>query len=287
MSRKEVSRAGLVKAARAGKITIAQGALALHLSVRQFQRVKVRFVAEGAGGLLHRLRGRPSPRRLAPEIRAPRPRCSRPRPRGASNASGKPCKTGSSAGCACAASAPWRRPTPSCPPSSPPSTHASRGGPPTRCPPGAAPRDLAAGLSCRYTRTVAHDNTVRLGPRWVQFPRRRSYAGRRLELRECLDGRLLVFADGYCLATQPAPPADFVLRPRRGPSADRRPRLRAPQSRVPEGGRYPPPPRKGPVSPRTCSAAAARKPAPTHPWRHTFPLLNPEPGDDIFTEQLT
>ena len=70
MSRKEVSRAGLVKAARAGRISNAQGALALHLSVRQFQRVKVRFAAEGAGGLLHRLRGRPSPRRLAAELRA-------------------------------------------------------------------------------------------------------------------------------------------------------------------------------------------------------------------------
>src|SRR6266851_4540849 len=70
-----------------------------------------------------------------------------------------------------------------------------------------APRDLAAGLSCRYTRRVAHDNTVRLGPRWVQLPRRRSHASRRVELRECLDGRLLVFADGARLATQPAPPA--------------------------------------------------------------------------------
>ena len=45
------------------------------------------------------------------------------------------------------------------------------------------PRDLAAVLSCRYTRTVAPDNTVRLGPRWVQLPRRRSYAGRRVEVR--------------------------------------------------------------------------------------------------------
>jgi len=83
-----------------------------------------------------------------------------------------------------------------------------------------APRDLAAGLSCRYTRRVAHDNTVRLGPRWVQLPRRRSYAGRRVELRECFDGRLLVFADGACLAAQPAPPA-FILRPRRSPNGDR------------------------------------------------------------------
>ena len=70
MSRKEVPRAGLLKAALARKITNAQGALALHLSVRQFQRVKRRYAAAGASGLLHRLRGRPSPRRLAPELRA-------------------------------------------------------------------------------------------------------------------------------------------------------------------------------------------------------------------------
>src|SRR6266568_2957292 len=76
-----------------------------------------------------------------------------------------------------------------------------------------APCDLEAVLSCRYTRTVAHDNTVCLGPRWVQLPRRRSYTGRHVELRECLHGRLLVFTDGHCLATQPAPAAEFILRP--------------------------------------------------------------------------
>jgi hypothetical protein len=63
MSRKEVPRAGLLKAALARKISNAQGALALHLSVRQFQRLKRRYAAEGAPGLRHRLRGRPSPRR--------------------------------------------------------------------------------------------------------------------------------------------------------------------------------------------------------------------------------
>ena len=52
MSRKEVPRAGLLKAALAGKISNAQGALAVHLSVRQFHRVKLRFAAEGPGGLL-------------------------------------------------------------------------------------------------------------------------------------------------------------------------------------------------------------------------------------------
>jgi len=49
-------------------------------------------------------------------------------------------------------------------------------------------------------------------PRWVQLPRRRSYAGRRVELRECFDGRLLVFR-GRCLPRHPAP------RPRRSSSA--------------------------------------------------------------------
>ena len=46
MSRKEVPRAGLLKASLAGKITNAQGALAMHVGVRQFQRVKVRIAAE-------------------------------------------------------------------------------------------------------------------------------------------------------------------------------------------------------------------------------------------------
>ena len=90
-----------------------------------------------------------------------------------------------------------------------------------------APRALAALLSCRYLRVVAHDNTVRLGPRWAQLPRGRVYTGRRVEVRECLDGQLRVFADGACIVSQPAPPGAFVLRPRHGPSADRRLRRRA------------------------------------------------------------
>jgi hypothetical protein len=38
MSRKEVPRAGRLKAVLAGKISNAPGAQALHMSVRQFQR---------------------------------------------------------------------------------------------------------------------------------------------------------------------------------------------------------------------------------------------------------
>src|SRR5262249_17039946 len=64
MSRREVPRAGLLKAAVAGQISNAEAAAALHLSKRQVQRLKRRYRKEGAAGLRHRLRGRPSTRGL-------------------------------------------------------------------------------------------------------------------------------------------------------------------------------------------------------------------------------
>jgi transposase len=64
LSRKELQRPGLVKAACAGRITTRQAANALGLSLRQVRRLKRRFDASGAGGLMHGNRGRPSPRRL-------------------------------------------------------------------------------------------------------------------------------------------------------------------------------------------------------------------------------
>ena len=48
MSQKEIPRAGLLKAALAGKTTNREGAQALRLTVRQFQRLKVRFRATSA-----------------------------------------------------------------------------------------------------------------------------------------------------------------------------------------------------------------------------------------------
>ena len=70
MSRKEVPRAGLVKAALAGKVTNAEGARALGLGVRQFRRLKRRFRDEGgARALVHRLRGRPGNRHLSAAVR--------------------------------------------------------------------------------------------------------------------------------------------------------------------------------------------------------------------------
>src|SRR5262245_63776417 len=102
------------------------------------------------------------------------------------------------------------------------------------------PRTLDRILSCRYRRVVARDNTVRLGPRWLQLPPGpggRSYAGRRVGLRELLDGRLLVFDQGSLLAAQPAPASAFVLPPGRDPN-----RAPPPPPRPPAPPAPPPPP---------------------------------------------
>ena len=88
------------------------------------------------------------------------------------------------------------------------------------------PPDLALLIGCRYQRVIARDHTIRLGSRLIDIPpgpRRRSFAGRRVEVRELLDGRVVVLADGAVIAQQPAPD-DFVLAPRRAPHSDRAPR---------------------------------------------------------------
>ncbi len=64
MSRKEVHRAGLVKACVDGKITNGEGAEALRLSVRQFKRLKALYRKAGGAALVHQLRGRPGNRKL-------------------------------------------------------------------------------------------------------------------------------------------------------------------------------------------------------------------------------
>ena len=81
MSRKEVLRAGLLTVALVGKISIAQGALAMRVSVRQFQRTKVRsLVTAGAPrsrrcaastGRSEELRGSPQEVRALPERELP------------------------------------------------------------------------------------------------------------------------------------------------------------------------------------------------------------------------
>lgn len=121
------------------------------------------------------------------------------------------------------------------------------------------PRDLDLVLSCRYTRQVARDNTLRLGPRLVQIPRGphgRSYAGRRVDVRELLDGRLVVLADAQRIAQAPPPGPDFTLAPRSHPSAQR-PRPHRPA-----------PPR---LDPALAQLAAALPASPRlHPWRRAY-----------------
>lgn len=458
MSRKEVPRAGLVKAALAGRITNQQGALALRLSTRQFQRLKRRFRADGAGGLLHRLRGRPSPRRLPaalrqrvaallrstylglndchateklrevegllvsrPSVRRLRralrlPAKHRRRPRqhrarripaarmGALvQLDGSPfawlegrgpaltllgmvddatttvlalafrptedlhgyatvlSQTATQYGLPVslygdrlnlfvrndrhwtlaeelqgaqepthfgrmlrdlgigfiAARSPqakgrierlWRTlqdrlvselrlrglASPAGANAYLPEFLAAFNRrfarPPAEATPAwrPAPRDLDALLSCRYTRRVARDNTVRLGPRLVQIPRgphRRSYAGCRVEVRECLDGRLLVWAQGAVLGTQASPGPDFVLQPRRAPHTTSAPRLRATRSASEGAGRDLHAPRIRSSGPRARPAA----PAAAHPWRRPFTRRGrqisrtPKPGGVTFS----
>ena len=135
------------------------------------------------------------------------------------------------------------------------------------------PRDFAERLCCRYTRRVAPDNTVRLGSRLVQIPRGphgRSYAGCRIEVRECLDGRLLVDYQGRRLTTAPAPSVDFVLVPRRAQ------RLRASRSSSEEGGRHLPLGQKrGPRRSRRAHRPRAAPASPGPPASLAAHLLSP------------
>ena len=223
-----------------------------------------------------------------------------PRPKAASSASGAPCRIASPANSACATSPPRRPPTPFCP-----SSWRDFNARFTRTPAEAAPawrrapRDLALVLSCRYTRRVARDNTVHLGPRWLQLPpgpHQRSYARCRVELRELLDGRLVVLHEGAVLATQPAPP-DFSLTPHSAPSSDRRHPAQRP-------GPAPAPLSRERAAPHTAqdqrgSPRAQALPLPQHRDRHAprratrgaRPLpKRPRPStpyrDDIFMLQL-
>ncbi len=76
------------------------------------------------------------------------------------------------------------------------------------------------GVLCfKYQRTVAKDNTVRLGEHTLQLlpgPRRSSYARVRVEIQERLDGSVVVAYQGKVIATTEAPPLPAVLRARKG-----------------------------------------------------------------------
>jgi winged helix-turn helix protein len=143
-----------------------------------------------------------------------------------------------------------------------------------------APRELDRVLSCRYARIVARDNTVRLASRWIQVPPGpggRSYAGCRVDVRELLDGRVMVFYQHVLLVTHPAPGPDFTLTPRRSAGdtraqTERQQRRRTRQlTRALTALATAARPRRShaPLEPASTAARSSR-PAPTHPWRGRF-----------------
>ena len=158
-------------------------------------------------------------------------------------------------------------------------------------------------LSCRYSRLVAHDNTVTVGPRTLQIPPgpgRRSYAGCRVELRELLDGRLLALYQTVVIATQPSPSRSFVLKPRRHPCDARRTQQRRRTTELQHAlaalarvGRASGPSRTAAQRPHASQSddrqgdgyvtppVQTRKwrPPPTHPWRlRPRPTVDPTSG---------
>ena len=82
------------------------------------------------------------------------------------------------------------------------------------------PELCVEGVLCfKYQRTVAKDNTVRLGEHTLQLlpgPDRYSYARVRVDVQERLDGSVVVAYQGNIIASKEAPPHPAVLRARKG-----------------------------------------------------------------------
>jgi len=144
-----------------------------------------------------------------------------------------------------------------------------------------APRELRAELSCRYHRIVGRDHTVRLGGRVVHVPPRgpgRTLAGCRVEVRECLDGRVLVLHAGHPVVVQPSPDAAFVLKPRHAANAGRTPHRHVLTPSAAAGDRSlasTEHARRTATATRATPAKTGRRssrPTPAHPWRHAAPL---------------
>ena len=132
-------------------------------------------------------------------------------------------------------SRPSSRPTRFSRSSCPPSFGASRA--PPRSPPrrGAPRRAISTASSAAATRASSRGTTpcgwAPAGSRSRPGPRGHSYAGCRVELRELLDGRLVVLYQDTLLAAQPAPAAAFVLTPRSDPGRDRQRVQHSPRAR--------------------------------------------------------
>jgi hypothetical protein len=135
-------------------------------------------------------------------------------------------------------------------------------------------------LCFKYQRTVAKDNTVKLGQHTLQLlpgPGRCSYARARVEVQERLDGSIVVAYQGQIIASREAPPQPATLRARKGSRGE----VAAPPfglklgvSPDPVGaqgnGRVGSGPEIEDARPRA-GKAPLQKPGPHHPWRR--PLM--------------
>jgi transposase len=135
------------------------------------------------------------------------------------------------------------------------------------------PRDFERMLACRYPRIVRRDNVVTLPDCTLQLPpgpHRRSHQGRQVEVRELLDGRILVSYRGEVLLERPAPQAAFVLVSRSTRSEHRRIARHDEVTRTEQ-------PKKKPGTEKLGQLTRIRKPAKTHAWRRPYnPNLLPE-----------
>ncbi len=116
-----------------------------------------------------------------------------------------------------------------------------------------APRDLPLVLSCRYSRQVARDNTVRLGPRWIQLPpggRDPRHATGAPPLRPHAPQRP---------ERRAAPPGPTSYPTQNAPAPDRAAPQPAQDQRGPTQPRSPYPPQRG-----------FPRPAARHPWRRAI-----------------
>ena len=136
------------------------------------------------------------------------------------------------------------------------------------------PRGFEHMLACRYTRTVTRDNVVTIPGCVLHLPpgpHRRSHQGRKVEVRELLDGRLFVRDGRSVLLEQAAPEGAFILLSRSSNTKDRRLERRndAPAStRIAdqEASRL----RTLARDPRRGQLTHIRPPAKDHPWRKPY-----------------